>query len=602
MSEDIKRRFSLLWQTMGHDEVQAQADRVDEALDAVAQQVDEVTRHTTSGKKALGAYGDEMEDARRRAERAGDAIDEMGRSAQRAEGGAKGLDGGLQGVNERVKTGLQGFDEMQGRLGQFTNALNLLSGVAIVGMITGIRDSVTALYEYTEAGQAAKVADEARTTAISGVVDWLKQQKTITEQTTAATWAKINADRAQAVSSERLSKVITESYDVQTEYAKVLRELAILKEKNIGLDGFSERSGTGVKGAQTLLTERAERLRTKLVELNDEREREQARLVAINQLVDDASKTLDKSATSFDESTAAVVRSEAAIDAATQSWMELGRVMQETGNLYLQYGQEVISLESFAPSGPIADFDFAALGQLVAGGLNEGLSQVQRIGDALGIGAARDDLALLFETIGEHAAGARSVLGDVSSTVGIIGQIGSLESQNAIQRAKNRERDAKGEKERLAAQKVLLAAEKAAEQERRRMQALDFALKAADNAGAAIEETAKAAGAYPDPVGMALHGFAALKHGVAAAFYGKGVAASLSAPSAVSGGAGGGPGTPSAPTAADRPVDNGDQRGGGTTIVLNGILADGRAVRTATTDALNTVGDGQIPIDTDGGF
>lgn len=585
---ETTQRFTLAWESQGHDVVQAEADRVDKALDAVAQQVGDVTQATNKGKGSLDAYSQEMEDVQRRADRAGDALDEMARSATRADHASDELGGGLGGVNDQVREGLSGFDEMGGRLGQVTNALNLLSGVALVGLVEGLTAGITKIYEMTEAGARAKAVEEARATAISAVVEFLKQQKSITEQTTAATWGLINAQTAQTLSSEKLSTVITEQYDLQAEFGELVidigrRRAAGEREYDFGVTG---RIRTQL-GHQI---QRYETMRDKLVELDKVRAEEQARLIAINNTLNAATGALDKSATTFDEHTASVQANTAAL----QDQQQAGQALLD---FWSELEVEAAMAEAFAPDP--ATFDFDALGQALADGINEGLDRIGSIGEALGIGDVEPEFGevfAMFDSLAEHAGTARSVLGDISSTVGLMGQMASLESSNSVQKAKNRARDAKGEKERLAAEKAVLAAERAAEKERRRFQAADFALKAADNVGAAIEEAGKAAGSYPDPVGIAMHTFAALKHGAAAAFYGSGAVSAASAPSSVGGGSGLG-GTPSAPTPADNPRREQSGSSSITNIILNGVMADGRSVRTALVDGLNTVGDGQLPVE-----
>lgn len=720
MTDQVKRRFSLFWESQGHAKVKAEADRVDASLDAVAEGVEQVTRRSEAGAKSVGTLGRSLNSTERRLESLDRATDKTAQGLDRLEQRAKGVAAGFKGVGAAVTAaigavavsqlldlaeegaGLQlvsrrleevGFSAE--KVADITNRLGGGSSADVERLVTRANEAGVAFEQMGTIADASLQLASARglnshevmvelTKAVAaGEVGWLRQQGVIIDVAAAQrdyaksigkTTAELTEQDKVAASSQAVLSELNKAFDGKPpdKYASnigavrdrldnladlVKRKLAdALNDLGAALSGgsfASEKKGTRLQQLEKQIAE-LERLEARLVEIGGKADLQAAEVFALVDNVgeDRARKMLglppetvisrvtagyidalggvrrqiaaareradvvsaeeDYQAQLAAEAQAAVevqtkragasVRAaKKAIDGYTLGWMELGRVMEETGNIYLQYGKDAISLESFEDVA-LPSIDFDALGQQLADGLNAGLARVERIGDALGIGAAHDDMARLFETIGEHAANARSVLGDVSSTVGVMGQIGALESSNAVQRAKNRARDAKGQKEQIAAQKALLAAEKAAEQERRRMQALDFALKAADNAGAAIEEVAKAAGAYPDPVGMALHGFAALKHGAAAAFYGRGVSASLSAPSAVGGGGGLGPGTPSAPTAADRPVDNGDQRRGGTTIVLNGILADGRAVRTATTDALNTVGDGQIPIDTDGGL
>ncbi len=257
-----------------------------EGFDRAESEIKDTDRAATGAADGIGRLGDELTEAGRDAEQAA-------RSFQKAEAETAGL-------NDRVKDGLSGFDEMQGRLGQVTNALNLLSGVALVGMITGIRDSVNALYEMTAAGKAAKVAAEAQSAAISGVVDWLKQQKEITEATTAATWAKINADRAQSISADRLQKVIDRQVTAQEEYAVALRDLGILREKfgergeALGVSGFGK-APEELRRMQRL-QEQVKALGAELQDLDKQRTAESNRLALINREVNKATAALEKQA------------------------------------------------------------------------------------------------------------------------------------------------------------------------------------------------------------------------------------------------------------------------------------------------------------------
>lgn len=271
------------------------ADRAEKALDGVDGAARDAAKGMQAADGASEGLGAALDTAGREAAEAERAFEAAARGAREAAKASDGAGEGVGGLNDKIKGGLAGFDEMQGRLGQVANAMNLLSGVAIVGMVTGLRDSIQAVYESTEAGKAHKAQLEATSAAISSVVDWLKQQKSVTAATTAATWAKINADRAQQLVSGKLTELIQKQHDVQVEYASTLRELAILKERNLGLDGFSERMGTAIAGQQTILAQRAERLRDELIKLNAERENEQASLIAINREVERASRLLDKS-------------------------------------------------------------------------------------------------------------------------------------------------------------------------------------------------------------------------------------------------------------------------------------------------------------------
>ncbi len=308
----------------------ADAEKAIEAVDKSAREAAEGMKKADKASDDLGAGFDGAAAAAKDADAAFDGAAAAAREAARASDSAGD---GVGGLNDRVRDGLSGFDEFGGRLGQVANALNVLSGVAIVGMVTGLRDAVTAMYEATEAGQAAKVAAEAQAAAISGVVDWLKEQKEITEQTTAATWAKINADRAQAISADELNKVITRQYDAQREYAEALRELSILREQfgergeALGVSGFG-RAPEELRRMQRL-QEQVKSLGAELVELDKTREAEQARLIAINAEVQKAAGALDKSGTTFDEHTASVQAHADALKSDAEAAAELMGFVEE---------------------------------------------------------------------------------------------------------------------------------------------------------------------------------------------------------------------------------------------------------------------------------
>lgn len=304
------------------------ADKAEKAIEGV----DDAARAAADGMKAADGAADQLgrglSESEKAARKADAAFEDAARSAEKAGRAADGAGDGVGGLNDRVRDGLTGFDEFGGRLGQVANALNVLSGVAIVGMVTGLRDAVTAMYESTEAGQAAKVAAEAQAAAISGVVDWLKQQKEITEATTAATWAKINADRAQAISADELNKVITRQYDAQREYAEALRELGILREQfgergeKLGVSGFGK-APEELRRMQRLQAQ-VKSLGEELIELDKTREAEQNRLIAINNAVNKATAALDRSGTSFEEYAASVRTGKTAVEEFAEQWALLG--------------------------------------------------------------------------------------------------------------------------------------------------------------------------------------------------------------------------------------------------------------------------------------
>jgi hypothetical protein len=408
------------------------ADKAEAAIEAVDKSAREAADGMKAADKASDQLGQGLDGAAAAAKEADAAFDGAAASAREAARASDDAGDGVGGLNDRVREGLTGFDEFGGRIGQISNALNVLSGVAIVGMVTGFRDAVTAMYEATEAGQAAKVASEAQAGAISSVVDWLKEQKEITEQTTAATWAKINADRAQAISADELNKVITRQYDAQREYAEALRELGILREQfgergeALGVSGFGK-APEELRRMQRLQATVKE-LGAELIELDKVREAEQARLIAINNEVNKAATALDKSGTTFDEHTASVQAHADALRSDAEAAAELLDFVEELDVEAAMAG--IFDPDAFPDPEAILG-DLAAYAEAQADAV---LDQFRRISGAAEDKADRIDRAAAQEAAA-YAASTAAALGAAASLAEALGASSAIVS--AIKIAEN---------------------------------------------------------------------------------------------------------------------------------------------------------------------
>lgn len=125
--------------------------------------------------------------------------------------------------------------------------LALTCGVALVGMVTDIRDGVTALYEMTD---AANVSRDALFSLIT----------------------------AQGEAGARLREIAAEIQEVQAEYAIQLRDLAIYQEEaRQNAYGYSE---------QAFVTEyEVHKLAKRLTELNAEFDQQKAILLGASQQI-----------------------------------------------------------------------------------------------------------------------------------------------------------------------------------------------------------------------------------------------------------------------------------------------------------------------------
>lgn len=173
-----------------------------DAFEGLEAAIDDTAAASSTAASATDKLERELVASGRSADKAAAAyagVAEEARDAAKAEAAAGDAAAGL---NDKVKNGLAGFDELQGRLGQVTNAMNLLSGVAIVGAISGFRDSVVAIYEMTAAGKAAKEAAEDHTKALDATVTKLLS---LSDVTRAATRDVVAFYRAQ-VESERVQR------------------------------------------------------------------------------------------------------------------------------------------------------------------------------------------------------------------------------------------------------------------------------------------------------------------------------------------------------------------------------------------------------------
>lgn len=143
--------------------------------------------------------------------------------------------------------------------------LALTCGVALVGMVTGIRDGVTALYEMTDAGKAAKASSEAMTKAI-GKLESLANATNVSRD---VFFSLIAAQAAQGEAGARLREIAAEIQEVQAEYAIQLRDLAIYQEEaRQNAYGYSE---------QAFVTEyEVHKLAKRLTELNAEFDQQKA--------------------------------------------------------------------------------------------------------------------------------------------------------------------------------------------------------------------------------------------------------------------------------------------------------------------------------------
>lgn len=128
--------------------------------------------------------------------------------------------------------------------------LALTCGVALVGMVTGIRDGVTALYEMTDAGDVSRDA----------------------------LFSLITAQAAQGEAGARLREIAAEIQEVQAEYAIQLRDLAIYQEETRqNAYGYSE---------QTFVTEyEVHKLAKRLTELNAEFDQQKAIFLGASQQI-----------------------------------------------------------------------------------------------------------------------------------------------------------------------------------------------------------------------------------------------------------------------------------------------------------------------------
>lgn len=256
---------------------------------------------------------------------AGDAATSAGAAFAGAEAKAAGLAGGLDDAGKAAKQNGNAIEAFEKRVGAVSKLLGGFGLLAIPGALSALADFATGLYGWTDAGKAAAAQAEATEGAIDAMVARLIAQADATRVATDTAWALVNAQVAQELSSKGLTTTTAEIIATQAEYAKVLRDLAIHKERNTGLDRFNERSGTAVAGAQTDLTLRAERLRGELVALNGTWEEQRAQLAS-------AAGLLRQTTAEFDRQGGAVKATAATVATEVRSYADVLYDMLAPGN------------------------------------------------------------------------------------------------------------------------------------------------------------------------------------------------------------------------------------------------------------------------------
>lgn len=227
-------------------------------------------------------------------DRAEKAIEDTDRALDGAVDGAGKAGTALKGAGDKAKAGGAGFEAFEKQIGGLNKLLTGFGAVGIPGAVMALLDLRETVIGWTDAGKAATAQAEATAGAVDSMVGKLKAQADATKVTTDATWAMINAQVAQELAGRGLTQTTAEIIEKQTAYAKVLRDLAIHKERNTGLDGFSQREGTAILGQQTLLAQRADQLRGELTELNATWEQQKAALASATTLLNTATSAIDR--------------------------------------------------------------------------------------------------------------------------------------------------------------------------------------------------------------------------------------------------------------------------------------------------------------------
>lgn len=243
---------------------------------------------------AIGQVDGAATDAADALNDSGDAAAAAARDYAKAGAAARSLGDRFDGLNDRAAKVGGRFGDVRSRLGEIEDAFMVFSGVAIAEMVGGLTEAAVRLYEWTEAGKAAKVAAEAQAAAVEGVVGKMTALSRVTRVATDDIFRLISAQIAQETASKGLVETTGKILERQTEYAETLRDLARLKEQGLGLDTFNHRMGTAIAGQQTILAQRAKRLHDELAELNAQFEAQKGSLGSATQLIEGLTKTIDK--------------------------------------------------------------------------------------------------------------------------------------------------------------------------------------------------------------------------------------------------------------------------------------------------------------------
>lgn len=575
-------------------------------------------------------------------------VEKIRSSAKGGGAAADDLGDGLKKAGEEANKASGGLEAFEKGVGMATKLLSGFGLLSIPAAISGAIDLGKQFWLLTDAGKAQAAASEAQKTAIDSLVGSLREVSDLTRISTEDLAGYVLAQRQMTLTEGKLNEAIDERVELEAERREAVEAAAKAERSAAQALELVAKLGTGVyaglRDSAQDAREEVEEINRRIAEsdraLNNHAKAHRDAQAALRETRRDVQALGDPLELLTEQWKKASEAAAREADKIKREAEEAARKLRESllRQLDLSDAIDLDALPSvdwarmlgpgdFDPTqmadvlGPVQTAFADALGDMVgasfdavmsdSGGAWLALAQAAEtvgghVAATLGafaplldgeVPSALDQIGEAFVANAEKIAAAgtavQQFVGELSSGLGVASQMASLESSNAIQRARNRERDAKGEKARAEAAKAVLQAERAAEAERRKFQAADFALRAAENAGAAITEAGKAAGSYPDPVGMALHGFAAIKHAAAAVFYGRGAVSSLQAPSAVGGGAAAASvgATPRAPSRADSTAASG---GGGTSITYITVNspADQRSTRTAIVDAYNTVGDG----------
>lgn len=522
----------------------------------------------------IGRVDDAADDAARALDASGDAAAAAGRDYAKAGASARSLGDRFDDINDRAAKVGGRFGDVRSRLGEMEDAFMVFSGVAIAEMIGGLTEAAVRLYQWTDAGKAAKIAAEAQAAAIQAVVGKMASLSRVTRVATDDIFRLISAQIAQEAASKGLTETTAKIIEKQRTYADTLYELHRLKEQNLGLDRFNERSGTAIAGAQTILANRAKRLHDELVGLNTEFERQKTAMGGATQLIEGLTKAIEKAGAAAPTIKAASAATGQLVGWLTELDLAAHQASTALGDLFEQLARTMGEIRE--PGRGMEE-----VGADMAAAFHEARdAAVQLVRDTH---AEILTGATAWETWSDYALGAidavSSALGSVSVAMGAIAERELTIRRNAVSSAQAQLDAAQTAEERAAAEEkvykaqlALQRAEREAAEARRAFMVLEFALEGAKMAAKSIESAALASflAALPFGVGapyVPAAVTAAVTYGTAAAAYGVAAVATGATPTA----AAGAPPAPGDDALVDSTVNAGDRdrREGDTVVNLN---------------------------------